>query len=123
MALLVETCITNLIEEIEKRPALYKKSLKEYSDANLKKKLWVEVCEVVVPDWNVLSAEDKTKEGTNILPPQQSLQYSNYTPSSTPSPIPPVVQNIRNTSSPGSSNDTTQSYFSNFSDNSQIYDL
>ncbi|GLV46479.1 hypothetical protein CBL_20809 [Carabus blaptoides fortunei] len=52
-----------------------------------------------------------------------AIKSSNYTPSSTPSPIPPVVQNIRNTSSPGSSNDTAQSYFSNFSDNSQIYDL
>jgi hypothetical protein len=28
-----------LIEEVEKRPALYLKSLKEYSDSNYKKKL------------------------------------------------------------------------------------
>jgi len=56
--MLVETSIENLIEEIEKRPALYKKQLKEYSDINLKEKLWEEVCEVVIPDWN-----EKTKEG------------------------------------------------------------
>lgn len=64
MALLVESSIVHLIEEIEKRPALYKKNLKEYSDANLKKKLWVEVCEAVVSDWNQLTAEEKTKQGT-----------------------------------------------------------
>jgi len=61
--MLVETSIENLIEEIEKRPALYKKQLKEYSDINLKKKLWEEVCEVVIPDWNELSAQEKTKQG------------------------------------------------------------
>jgi len=47
--MLVETSIESFIEEIEKRPALYKKQLKEYSDINLKEKLWEEVCEVI-PD-------------------------------------------------------------------------
>jgi len=61
--MLVETSIENLIEEIEKRPALYKKQLKEYSDINLKKKLWEEVCEVVIPDWNELGGQEKTKQG------------------------------------------------------------
>ncbi|XP_065167385.1 uncharacterized protein [Atheta coriaria] len=65
-SLVVEMCIVNLIEEIEKRPALYKKQLKEYSDVNVKKKLWEEVCEAVVPSWNELSAEDKTKEGREV---------------------------------------------------------
>lgn len=63
-SLIVETSIVKLIEEVEQRPALYKKSLKEYSDANVKKKLWLEVCEAVVVDWNQLSAEDKTNKGT-----------------------------------------------------------
>jgi hypothetical protein len=31
-----------LMCELEKRPALYKKKLKEYSDRNLKEKLWGE---------------------------------------------------------------------------------
>lgn len=62
-SLLIETYVENLIQEIEKRPALYKKNLKEYSDVNKKKKLWEEVCEAVVPNWNELSAEDKTKQG------------------------------------------------------------
>lgn len=62
----METSIVNLIEEIEKRPALYKKQLKEYSDINLKKELWEEVCEAVVPRWNERSAEDKMKEGREV---------------------------------------------------------
>lgn len=33
-----------LIIEVEKRPALYNKKLKEYSDKNLKEKLWTELC-------------------------------------------------------------------------------
>jgi hypothetical protein len=36
--------IEKLIEGVEKRPALYLKSLKEYSDTNHKKKLWEEGC-------------------------------------------------------------------------------
>ncbi|XP_055638633.1 uncharacterized protein LOC129776800 isoform X2 [Toxorhynchites rutilus septentrionalis] len=58
-SLTVETSILDLIEEVEQRPALYQKGLKEYSDANFKKKLWDEVCEAVVVGWNRLSAEDK----------------------------------------------------------------
>ncbi|XP_056645842.1 uncharacterized protein LOC130451065 [Diorhabda sublineata] len=64
--LIIESSVENLIEEVEKRPALYKKSLKEYSDANMKKKLWEEVCEAVVVDWNSLSAEEKTNKGRNV---------------------------------------------------------
>lgn len=60
--LLVDTYIEKLIQEIEKRPALYKKNLKEYSDVNQKIKLWEGVCEAVVPNWNELGAEDKTKQ-------------------------------------------------------------
>lgn len=59
--------------------------------------------------------------GTNILPPSQLLQT--YTTGSAPAAILPVVQNIRNTPSPGNSNDTAQSYLSNYSDDSHIYDL
>jgi hypothetical protein len=35
--------IEKLIEEVEKRTALYLKSLKEYSDTNHKRRLWEEV--------------------------------------------------------------------------------
>ncbi|KAL4718720.1 hypothetical protein ACJJTC_017792 [Scirpophaga incertulas] len=65
-SLISESSIVTLIEQVEKRPALYKKNLKEYSDVNVKKKLWEEVCEAVVPDWNELSAQEKTNQGRDI---------------------------------------------------------
>jgi hypothetical protein len=40
--------IETLIEEVQKRPALYLNALKEYSDTNHKKKLWEEVCTVLI---------------------------------------------------------------------------
>ena len=70
--MLIESSIENLIEEIKKRPTLYKKHLKEYSDNNLKKNLWEEVCEAIVPSWNKFSVQDKTKQGMN------SLNFFNY---------------------------------------------
>ena len=63
-SLIVENSIIQLIEEVERRPALYKKNIKEYADANLKRKLWEEVCEAVVPDWSQLRAEEKTHKST-----------------------------------------------------------
>jgi hypothetical protein len=52
--------IERLIEEVEKRPALYLKSLKEYSDTN-HKKLWEEMCAALIENWNGLTPEeDKT---------------------------------------------------------------
>lgn len=51
------------ISSIEKRPALYFKSLKEYSDINLKKKLWEEVCIEVVSGYLELDPESKRKRG------------------------------------------------------------
>lgn len=54
---------------------------------------------------------------TNNMPPQQHLQA--YAANSTPSPILPTTT-IQNISSPGNSNDTAKSYYSNFSHDSQI---
>jgi hypothetical protein len=45
---------------VEKRPALYLKSLKEYSDTN-HKKLWEEMCAALTENWNGLAPEDKTE--------------------------------------------------------------
>lgn len=42
------------ISEIEKRPALYDIQLKEYSDRNLKTKLWPEIFEKYVENWTIL---------------------------------------------------------------------
>jgi len=39
--------VEKLILEVERRPPLYKKHSKEYSDKHLKDKLWSEVCEAV----------------------------------------------------------------------------
>ncbi|CAG9796460.1 unnamed protein product [Diatraea saccharalis] len=80
------------------------------------------------------------QRGTNIFPPQQQIQA--YTSGSIPSPtfLPPQQQlqtstsgsapsptlpqtNIQNVSSPADSNLSAQSYYSNVSDDSQIYDL
>jgi hypothetical protein len=58
--------VEKLIEEVEKRPALYLKSLKEYSDSNYKKKLWEEVCTSLIENWNILSPEEKNTEGNYL---------------------------------------------------------
>jgi len=53
----------SLINEVEKRPALFNKSLKDYSDANLKSKLWEEVClNVLCMTWGQLNTEQKNKQ-------------------------------------------------------------
>jgi hypothetical protein len=52
-----------LISEIEKRPALYDCSIKEYSDKNFKDRLWGEVCEAVVSEWSQLDGREKREKG------------------------------------------------------------
>jgi len=61
--------------------------------------------------------------GTNIMPAPQLSQNSNYTSSFTPTHSLPTFQNIQNTPSPENSNDSVRSHFSNFSDDTDIYDL
>jgi hypothetical protein len=48
-----------LISEIERRPALYDCSTKEYSDKSFKDRLWGEVCQAVVSDWSQLDGQEK----------------------------------------------------------------
>ena len=55
--------IESLIEEVEKRPAIYNKTLREYAYINIKKQLWQEVCAAVVPNWSSLEGENKTRVG------------------------------------------------------------
>ncbi|KAF6213065.1 hypothetical protein GE061_010779 [Apolygus lucorum] len=55
-----------LIESVEARPALYNKALKDYANANIKKILWEEVCEQVVPNWSALHGEERSKVGLDI---------------------------------------------------------
>jgi hypothetical protein len=56
-----------LILEVERRPPLYNKKLKEYSDRNLKDKLWYEIYESVVTNWRELPAEQKSEKGMLIF--------------------------------------------------------
>jgi hypothetical protein len=46
---------------MEKWPAIYLKSMKEYSDTNHKKKFWEEVCTALIENWNGLAPEEKEK--------------------------------------------------------------
>jgi len=54
--------IEKLIWEVERRPPWYNKKLKEYSDSNLKDKLWYEVCKSVITNWSELPAEQKSEK-------------------------------------------------------------
>ena len=67
MAMSIVEDIEKLICEVERRPPLYNKKLKEYSDRNLKDKLWCEICKSVVPNWNELPAEQKSEKGMLIF--------------------------------------------------------
>lgn len=51
------------INEISLRPALWQMSSKEYSNRDLKCKLWIEIGQVMVYNWEQLSPEEKNKEG------------------------------------------------------------
>jgi hypothetical protein len=59
--------IEKLIWSVERRPPWYNKKLKEYSDRNLKDKLWYEVCESVVTNWSKIPAEEKSENCMLIL--------------------------------------------------------
>lgn len=61
------------ITEIEKRPQLYNKTLKEYSDRNLKEKLWSELCVMFIPDFSTLEDKEKKEKGNNNV---ENLIYS-----------------------------------------------
>jgi hypothetical protein len=54
--------IEKLILEVERRPALCNKKLKEYSDRNLKDKLGDGIYESVVMNWSELPAEQKLEK-------------------------------------------------------------
>jgi len=76
--------IERLICEVERRAPLYNKKLKEYSDRNLKDKLWYEVCKSVVMNWSELPTQQKSEKrvehfrylGTNLTN-QNSFQEGN----------------------------------------------
>ncbi|KAL2716020.1 LOW QUALITY PROTEIN: flotillin-2 isoform X3 [Vespula squamosa] len=66
--------IEMFISEIEKRSAIYNTKLKEYSDKNLKKKLWIELCEKFVDNWNDLSTADKDEKNKQLQKKWKNLR-------------------------------------------------
>lgn len=63
----MELDIENLICEVQKRRYLYDTTTSEYSDRNLKRKLWEEVCVQLVKEWNILELADKIKQGKFVI--------------------------------------------------------
>ncbi|XP_050292752.1 uncharacterized protein LOC126733486 [Anthonomus grandis grandis] len=63
-----------IIVEVEKRPALYNKELKEYSDRNAKEKLWTEVCANVIPKWHELSGAERKDRGKEVQKKWKNLK-------------------------------------------------
>lgn len=55
------------ISEVSIRPPLWDISLKEYSNRDVKTKLWIEVAKIVIEKWEELTNEEKNKEGEYIL--------------------------------------------------------
>ncbi|XP_050300090.1 uncharacterized protein LOC126738694 [Anthonomus grandis grandis] len=65
-----------IIVEVEKRPALYNKELKEYSDRNAKEKLWIEVCANVIPKWHEISGAERKDRGKEVQKKWKNLKDS-----------------------------------------------
>jgi hypothetical protein len=59
--------IEKLILGVERRPPLYNTKLKEYSNRNMKDKLWYEVYKSIVTNWSELPAEQKSEKGKLIF--------------------------------------------------------
>ncbi|CAG4946573.1 unnamed protein product [Parnassius apollo] len=55
-----------LIEEVEKRPALYDKKLKEYSDINFKIKAWEEISRIIFSILGVTCRNKKKQKLVNL---------------------------------------------------------
>ena len=49
--------------EIEKRPAIYDVTSKNYSNRLIKAKCWSEVGETMYEDWECMTLEDKDQKG------------------------------------------------------------
>lgn len=55
------------ISEVEKRPALYNARHKEYSDRDLKYKLWDEIAAAMYKNWDSLPGQECRKKGMKRL--------------------------------------------------------
>ncbi|KAG8270516.1 hypothetical protein J6590_084003 [Homalodisca vitripennis] len=50
------------INEVSIRPPLWDLKLKDYSNRDLKYKLWIEVARIVLSNWEQMTNEEKNKE-------------------------------------------------------------
>jgi hypothetical protein len=64
-----------LILEVERRPPLYKRNMKDCGDRSLKEELWNEVFESVATNMSELPAEQKSAKGMLILLFPAMLEY------------------------------------------------
>lgn len=55
------------INEIQTRPPLWNTKSKDYSNRDIKGKLWIEVGSTIVQNWDELNNADKNKEGKQIF--------------------------------------------------------
>ncbi|XP_076030828.1 uncharacterized protein LOC143019011 [Oratosquilla oratoria] len=62
------------ILEVEKRPALYNRRLNESCDTNEKKRLWLELCEMFIENWNELSPAEKRDKGKDLQSKWKNLR-------------------------------------------------
>jgi hypothetical protein len=56
-----------LISKTERRPALYNRSVTEYSNKGLKDRLWGEVCEAVVSECSQLDSPEKHEKVNSVV--------------------------------------------------------
>lgn len=56
-----------LIHEIEIRPPLYNRDLKDHNDFLLRKSLWEEVAEKLFASWPRMDADQREKAGMRIF--------------------------------------------------------
>ncbi|XP_028043192.1 uncharacterized protein LOC114252765 [Bombyx mandarina] len=71
-----ESLSQKIIVEVQKRPALYDTTLRQYSDRNVKNKLWEEVYHNVVNNWMTLSEAEKKKKGSTIQKKWKNMRDS-----------------------------------------------
>lgn len=76
MSEIISDLITErLIVEVEVRPGLYNLQLPEYSNRNVKVKLWEEVCQQIFPEWANFEENEKTEKGKVVCIWLNSLTF------------------------------------------------
>ncbi|XP_046683288.1 uncharacterized protein LOC124369355 [Homalodisca vitripennis] len=62
------------INEVSIRPPLWDLKLKDYSNRDLKSKLWIEVARIVLSNWEQMTNEEKNKEVKELQKKWRSLR-------------------------------------------------